>query len=208
MSKTDEKNRALRRDQIARDIRALAKVADSPASKIAQSKIVSVAESLARTMAPDSDLGSELANLVEQYPSVTLPATDSPEDRAEQQAAKIAAGPTLDEIKAIRDPAARLEAANEMERRKREEAARENAKLDSEHTPDQLRGMSATARLSLANEWRKLGAEPEPKTPSAEQLRKMDAARRLDAVNAQIESSRKSASALAKRLKAARDNAE
>lgn len=98
MTKTDEKNRAARRDQIVRDIRALAKVADSPASKIAQSKLAAVAESLARTMTPDSDLENELASLVEQYPSVTMPAENSPEDLAEKKAAKIAAGPTLDEI--------------------------------------------------------------------------------------------------------------
>ncbi|HEY2034341.1 MAG TPA: hypothetical protein VGH02_11705 [Rhizomicrobium sp.] len=209
MSKTDEKNRAMRRDQIVRSIRALRQRGDSPASKLAESKVSAVADSLVRTLADDSELENAIASLVEQFPSVTMAAENSPEDRAAKEAAKIAAGPTLDEIKAMPNAAARLEAINALEARQREEAARESAKLDSEHSPDELKSMSPARRLEIANELARFGADkPEPKTLSPEQVRRLDAARRLDHVNQQIEASRKNSAALAKRLKAAKENAE
>lgn len=200
----NDKERLNRGPRVAEDIHALRRTGGI-ARELAESKIQGVASALARTLGERysySDLERAVGDLLAQYPSIKEEAEGSAQDRKAQEAER-AANPTTAELAAM--PAAkRLEVANELAAREREAQAAKDAKLDSEHTPDQLRGMSATARLSLANEWRKLGAEPEPKTPSAEQLRKMDAARRLDAVNRQIEASRKNASALGKRLAQAR----
>jgi hypothetical protein len=60
--------------------------------------------------------------------------------------------------------------------------------------------MTGAQRLALANDLKRFGVKPEPKTLSPEEVRKLDALRRLDFVNAQAEASRKAAKALGKRL--------
>ncbi len=203
------KDALARAPRIEQDILTLSR-AGGIASEIARSKVGGVAAALARTL-PElfsyAELEKQIGDILSQAPSVREPATGSEEDRA-QKASERALNPTTQDL--ARMPAAqRLEAINAREHREREAQAAKDAKLGSDHSPAELKGMKPSARLSLANEWKRHGAdEPEPKTYSPEQLQKMDAARRLDVVNAQIEASRKNANKLAKRLKAAKDKAE
>jgi hypothetical protein len=201
------KDALARAPRIEQDILTLAR-AGGIASEIARSKVGGVAAALARTL-PEmfsyAELERGIGDILSQAPSVREPASGSPEERKAQETER-AANPTRDDY-ARMSVSERLEAINAAEHREREAQAAKDAKFKSdEYTPDQLRAMTPARRLEATNELARFGAqEPEPKAPSPEQLRKMDAARRLDAVNAQIEASRKSASALAKRLKTAKD---
>jgi hypothetical protein len=98
-------------------------------------------------------------------------------------------------------PAAeRLEKINEQDQAAREAEAAANAKTKTDFTPEHLARMTPSARLELANDMQRFGEKPEPKPLSPEAVRKLDALRRLDFVNAQTEASRKAAKALGRRL--------
>ncbi len=199
-----EREQLARGPRIAEDIHALRRTGGI-ARELAESKIQGVASALARTLGERysySDLERAVGDLLAQYPSIKEEAEGSAQDRKAQEAER-AANPTTAELAAM--PAAkRLEVANELAAREREAQAAKDSKLDSPDDNSRLQHMSGAQKLALANDLKRFGVRPEPKAPDAATIRKWDAARRLDAVNAQIEASRKNASALAKRLNATR----
>jgi hypothetical protein len=193
-----EQRRLARATRIQYDIGKL-RAAGGPARDLAESKLEAVASRFAYELEDGysyGDLEEKIADLIAAYPQgVTREVGDEPAPARNTF--------TRAELRAM-DPVKRLEVANEMAHAEREAQAAKDAKITTDLAPERLAQMTPSAKLALANDMQRFGVKPEPKAPSPEQLRKMDAARRLDAVNAQIEASRKNANALRKRLAQAR----
>jgi hypothetical protein len=189
-----EQRRLARATRIQYDIGKL-RAAGGPARDLAESKLEAVASRLAYELEDDygySDLEQKIADLIAAYPQgVTREVGDEPDPARNTF--------TRAELRAM-DPAKRLEAANAMAQAEREAQAAKDAKTKTDFSPEHLAQMTPSAKLALANDLKRFGVRPEPKAPDAATIRKWDAARRLDAVNAQAEASRKAAKALGKRL--------
>ena len=174
------------------------------ASAIAVSKLDGVLHSIERELTDGfltAEVEAKFRDLVTTYPSVTEEYENSPQAQKAKEAAR-RENPSTADYARMR-PEDRLAAINAKEHRDREAAASQAAKLKTDHSPESLRQMNPGSRLELANELGRFEKAVTKKTPTAEQIRKLDAARRLDEINLQIHNSRAENKGALQRLKTA-----
>lgn len=182
-----EKERDALATKIEADLRMLRRA--GRALDCHDTQVGSVARCLSFYVADGYSLGElevSTAELVTTDSILRSPAEGSPEDIAEKAEAKAKAGHTRSEYAAM-SATERLEAINKRSQAERDTAEAEARKAEvTKNNFDKAQPTTASQRLSMANSWRGVGidlGELEAKPPTPEQMKKLDANRRLAAAN-------------------------